>query len=158
MSKEQREPYEKRAKEAKTISKSNPKTHERYTSQGVAFSEIERQKEEAVKKKNDMVSRIKKLIDDGFMENSKTRHAFIFRIAFVPFRSFLISFFLFFCCLFTAIADQMFYFMMGNYFCKTHENLYVPAEVAVTRFSLKSGICSRYHTYVNPGMLLRSRN
>lgn len=95
MSKEQREPYEKRAKDAKIASKSNPKTHERFTSQGVAFSEIDRQKEEAVKKKDDMVRRIKKLIDDGFMENSKTRHAFIFRIAFLPFRSFLICFFVF---------------------------------------------------------------
>lgn len=80
MAKEQREVYERRAKEDKIASKSNPGTHEKYTSQGIPFSVIDRQKAEAEKKEKNMKSRVKNLIDDAFMTNGESRQALIFRV------------------------------------------------------------------------------
>lgn len=41
---------------------------------------------------------------------------------------------------------------MANYFVKTDDGVYVPAELAVMRFNFTDGVINKYHTYLNPGM------
>lgn len=44
------------------------------------------------------------------------------------------------------------YFFMANYFYKTFEGLYAPAEIAICKFTFLDGIDGKfYHTFVNPG-------
>lgn len=49
------------------------------------------------------------------------------------------------------IATKPFYFMMANYFYKTHEGVYSPAEIAVCSFNFREGVTKLYHTFINPG-------
>lgn len=41
-------------------------------------------------------------------------------------------------------------FIMGNYFYKTHELVYSPAEIAISKFNIEKGLLKSYHTFVNP--------
>lgn len=43
--------------------------------------------------------------------------------------------------------------MACNYFCKISNGSYIPAEIAVLKFSLQEGIIDVYHSLVNPGSL-----
>ncbi|XP_055843862.1 protein maelstrom [Episyrphus balteatus] len=53
------------------------------------------------------------------------------------------------------LADQKYYFIMVNYFTKTLQGgVYLPAEVSVCQFSLKDGICRKFHSFVNPGVTI----
>ncbi|XP_073825387.1 protein maelstrom 1-like [Musca autumnalis] len=48
---------------------------------------------------------------------------------------------------------QTYYFIMANYFTKTlKDGVYVPAEIAVAKFSLKGGVQQVYQTLINPGV------
>lgn len=49
-----------------------------------------------------------------------------------------------------AITSKEFFFISGNYFTKI-DNEYLPAEVAMVKFSFEHGILQRLHTYVAPG-------
>ncbi|XP_075149849.1 protein maelstrom-like [Haematobia irritans] len=50
------------------------------------------------------------------------------------------------------LEDTPHFFIMVNYFTKTmKEGLYVPAEIAVCKFSLKGGVHPIYQTLINPG-------
>lgn len=49
------------------------------------------------------------------------------------------------------IGDQEFFFIAGNYFCKDNNQEYVPAEIALTKYSLNSGCINKYHAYLDPG-------
>lgn len=40
---------------------------------------------------------------------------------------------------------------MGNYFIKQN-NEYLPAEVAIVKFSLAEGVIRKYHLLLSPGM------
>lgn len=40
--------------------------------------------------------------------------------------------------------------MMANYFYKTHELVYSPAEIAVSKFTIEKGLLKSYHTFVDP--------
>ncbi|XP_013102997.1 protein maelstrom 1 [Stomoxys calcitrans] len=47
---------------------------------------------------------------------------------------------------------QSHFFIMANYFTKTmRDGVYVPAEIAVCRFSLRDGVQEVYQTLINPG-------
>uniref|UniRef100_W8CE96 Protein maelstrom 1 n=3 Tax=Ceratitis capitata TaxID=7213 RepID=W8CE96_CERCA len=50
------------------------------------------------------------------------------------------------------LETQSYFFIMVNYFVKSLKgNIYVPAEISVAEYSLKDGVCRKYHTFVNPG-------
>lgn len=42
---------------------------------------------------------------------------------------------------------------MADYFYKTHELDYAPAEIAIGKFTLKDGLSKSYHTFINPGVV-----
>lgn len=42
---------------------------------------------------------------------------------------------------------------MANYFYRTHKLVYVPAEIAVCKFSIEKGLLKSYHTFINPGFI-----
>lgn len=48
-----------------------------------------------------------------------------------------------------TIASRVFYFVSGNYFINVDEN-YLPAEIAIVKFSFEHGIMNKFHIYVNP--------
>ncbi|XP_061403051.1 protein maelstrom 1-like [Musca vetustissima] len=51
------------------------------------------------------------------------------------------------------LEKQSYYFIMANYFTKTLKGgVYVPAELAVSKFSLKEGVSRVYQTLINPGV------
>ncbi|XP_061394810.1 protein maelstrom 1-like [Musca vetustissima] len=51
------------------------------------------------------------------------------------------------------LETQTYYFIMANYFTKTlKDGIYVPAEIAVAKFSLKGGVQQVYQTLINPGV------
>ncbi|XP_073828405.1 protein maelstrom 1-like [Musca autumnalis] len=51
------------------------------------------------------------------------------------------------------LEKQTYYFIMVNYFTKTLKGgVYVPAELAVSKFSLKEGVSRIYQTLINPGV------
>ncbi|XP_013105572.2 protein maelstrom 1 [Stomoxys calcitrans] len=51
------------------------------------------------------------------------------------------------------LEKQSYYFIMVNYFTKTLKGgVYVPAELAVCKFSLLEGVSRVYHTLINPGV------
>lgn len=63
---------------------------------------------------------------------------------------------LFFC--FVAMGSEEFYFISGVYFLKENENeKYLPAELALVKYTFESGIVAKYHTYINPGKLLAKK-
>lgn len=49
------------------------------------------------------------------------------------------------------IATKEFYFIMANYFIKTDDGNYVPAELAIVKFNFTEGVTDKYHIYLNPG-------
>uniref|UniRef100_T1PAS7 PiRNA pathway germ-plasm component n=1 Tax=Musca domestica TaxID=7370 RepID=T1PAS7_MUSDO len=51
------------------------------------------------------------------------------------------------------LENQNYFFIMVNYFTKTLKGgVYVPAELAVCKFSLKEGVSRVYQTLINPGV------
>ncbi|XP_075158623.1 protein maelstrom 1-like [Haematobia irritans] len=51
------------------------------------------------------------------------------------------------------LEKQSYYFIMVNYFTKTLKGgVYVPAELAICKFSLQDGVSRVYHTLINPGV------
>lgn len=51
------------------------------------------------------------------------------------------------------LMTHRFYFIHANFFCICDDGDYIPAELAVSCFSLKYGIEKYYHTMINPGDL-----
>lgn len=45
------------------------------------------------------------------------------------------------------------FFISVNYFCKTQQSDYVPAEMAIIRYSLENGILGQFHELINPARL-----
>ncbi|XP_065072585.1 protein maelstrom homolog [Ochlerotatus camptorhynchus] len=45
------------------------------------------------------------------------------------------------------------FFISVNHFCKTHTSDYVPAEMAIIRYSLENGILGKFHELINPAKL-----
>lgn len=70
MTPQEKGPYEKRAKDAK-VSKQNGTSGERYTTQGIAFSELDRLQEEARLAVELMHKDINKIVKDSYQNNSK---------------------------------------------------------------------------------------
>lgn len=44
-------------------------------------------------------------------------------------------------------------FIMANYFYKTHDLVYSPAEIAVGKFTMENGLQKYYHSFVNPDLV-----
>lgn len=68
MDAQKRGPFEKQAKEAKNGPK---KEVEKYTSQGIPLSLIEKEKLKMEQEVRDMKETIKKIVENGFINNSK---------------------------------------------------------------------------------------
>ena len=49
------------------------------------------------------------------------------------------------------MGSQRFYFIMANYFIRTLDDVFYPAEIALSEYSLMEGITNKYHSFVNPG-------
>ncbi|XP_037038252.1 protein maelstrom homolog isoform X2 [Bradysia coprophila] len=114
MTAQQRGPFEKQAKEMKC----GPRREaEKYTSQGIALSVIERAQKKLEQENRTMMRTIQDTVVHGFTNNT--------------------------------IASQEFIFISGNYFININEH-YLPAEIAMVRFSFEHGIISKFHTYVDP--------
>lgn len=118
MSPSQRAPYEAMAKADKLKGKSGG---EKYSSQGVPLSQIEREKREKELAERLMKKEIEDTVKDGFANDT--------------------------------LATQKYYFVMANYFAKTTDCDYIPAEIAVAEYSLKSGVNKKFHTFIDPGTL-----
>uniref|UniRef100_A0A182PRJ3 HMG box domain-containing protein n=1 Tax=Anopheles epiroticus TaxID=199890 RepID=A0A182PRJ3_9DIPT len=52
-----------------------------------------------------------------------------------------------------ALEKLEFYFISMAYFCRTHQGEYLPAELAVVRYSLEGGVKDKLHMFLNPGPL-----
>uniref|UniRef100_A0A182KB73 Maelstrom domain-containing protein n=1 Tax=Anopheles christyi TaxID=43041 RepID=A0A182KB73_9DIPT len=52
-----------------------------------------------------------------------------------------------------VLEKQEFYFISMAYFCRTIDGVYLPAELAVVRYSLEGGVKDRLHMFINPGRL-----
>lgn len=99
------------------------KREEKYTSQGVPLSHIEKDKRE----KEVTVRVMKKQIQE-IVTNSRQKD---------------------------DLPNQKFFFIMGNYFaCNQDGGIYLPAEIAISEFSLKDGITNKFHSFINPGNVL----
>ncbi|XP_071441729.1 protein maelstrom homolog [Hetaerina americana] len=53
----------------------------------------------------------------------------------------------------TGLLEKKFYFIHVNYFCECDGQDFIPAEIGVSRFSLKDGVSECYHSIVAPGNL-----
>lgn len=50
------------------------------------------------------------------------------------------------------MENERFIFISVNYFTKSiNGNVYLPAEIALSEYSLKDGITKKFHTHINPG-------
>lgn len=38
-----------------------------------------------------------------------------------------------------------------NYYCKTTEGMFIPAELAISKFNLEDGVKDTYHILIDPG-------
>lgn len=114
MTAQERGPFEKQAKDSKVGPK---KEVEKYTSQGIALSVIEKEQKQLEQEHRTMMRTIQSTVVDAFTDNT--------------------------------IVSQEFIFISGNYFINVDEN-YLPAEVAMVRFSFENGIVNKFHTYVDP--------
>ncbi|XP_055541232.1 protein maelstrom homolog [Wyeomyia smithii] len=117
LSTDERETYKDRAKAYKQSPKLN--FGEKYTSQGIPFSQIEREKQARLKKEQSIRRTVSELIQTAAGNNALDKM-----------EVFLISF---------------------NYFCKTTAEIYIPAEMAIIRYSLEQGVIDKLHMFINPG-------
>jgi len=51
------------------------------------------------------------------------------------------------------LENQIFYLMSTNIFCFTAEKQIVPAELTITKISLRQGVINTYHVFIEPGTI-----
>lgn len=148
MTAQERGPFEKQAKDSKVGPK---KEVEKYTSQGIPLSVIEKEQKQLEHEHRTMMRTIQSTVVDAFTNNSEFTSCrscdgwwwyLVWLITQVYFPFFSNQ----------EIASQEFIFISGNYFINVDEN-YLPAEIAMVRFSFENGIVSKFHSYVDPGKL-----
>lgn len=145
MNEAQRAPYVQMAKDDKMRSKTDPRYYNEgerdiLTAQGIPYSQVQKEREAALRKEENMKKRIVEMVTECFMSNSKFGWAISGRTMFNWFQ------------FISAIRKQPFYFMFGSFFCKhMTDGSYLPAEVALTCFNLEDGVQRKYHTFVDPG-------
>lgn len=49
------------------------------------------------------------------------------------------------------LKEHAFYLIHVNYFCKTDHDEYLPAEIAISEFSLLNGVHKFFHRFLSPG-------
>ncbi|XP_037038857.1 protein maelstrom homolog [Bradysia coprophila] len=49
-----------------------------------------------------------------------------------------------------TVQTNEYYFIAANIFCETGVNKYLPAEIALLKYTLQDGVIRTYHTFVNP--------
>lgn len=113
----------------------------RLTSQGIPVSVIENEEKQIENARRTMTRTIKEIVSNAFNTNCM----FIWSISVAQ-----ISFNIFFIYFLQGIGSQEFFFISGNSFTNL-DNLYLPAELAMVKFTFDSGIVSKFHVYVNPG-------
>lgn len=100
--------------------KNHPKQNygEKYTAQGVPYSQVEMEKRELLKKQQTIGLAISEMIQTAVHNN--------------------------------ALEKMQMFFISVNYFCKTSKDLFVPAELAMVRYNLESGVQAKLHELINP--------
>lgn len=119
-------------KDQATAYKSLPKQNygEKYTAQGVSYSQVEMEKLDLQKKQQTIGTVISEMIQSAVQNN--------------------------------ALEKMQMYFISVNHFCKTYSEVYVPAEFAMVRYNLESGVLAKVHELINPvklplGMALEAK-
>lgn len=138
MTPQQKGPFEKLAKEQKL---NGNKEEEKYTSQGIPVSHIENEQRQVEDARRTMTQTIKQIVDNAFINNSRlTRRENVrsfFKFDFFP--------------SIAAMGSQEYFFISGIYFARIKED-YLPAELAMVKFTFENGVVSKFHSYINPGM------
>lgn len=103
--------------------KSHPKQNygEKYTAQGVPYSQVEMEKREMLKKQERIKLVISEMIQTAVLNNE--------------------------------LEKMQMHFIAVNYFCRTNSDLFIPAELAMARYSLEAGVQEKMHELINPGKL-----
>lgn len=113
---EEREVYKEKAKAYKKLPRKN--YGERYTSQGIPYSQVEREQRERAAKIE--------LIRNSIADRIQTA------------------------CVKNELETMKVFFISFNHFCKTTNNVYVPAEMALVKYCLETGVIDKMHEYINP--------
>lgn len=138
MNAQQRGPFEKRAKEEKF---GRRKEVGKLTSQGIPVKVIENEKKQLKNSTRTMTHTIEDIVSNAFKTNCML--IWSISVAQISFNNFFIYFL-------QGIGSQEFFFISGNSFTNL-DNLYLPAELAMVKFTFDSEIVSKFHVYVNPG-------
>lgn len=145
MGDEGRELYRARAKGGNAGGRKN--TCEKRTTQGIAFSVVDRVQKARADEEKQMMDRINELLNQFTVPVGMYRDWEEDQFKLAAFHIFtslwLVS---------TGICSYPFFLMSGNYFYRKQDK-FVPAELALVKFSFRSGIQDRYHAYLNPGAL-----
>lgn len=112
----EREVYKDRAQAYKEQPKQN--YGERFTAQGVAYSQVEMEKKQLMKKQEMIRKTVSEMIEAAVLNN--------------------------------ALEKLEVFFVSCNYFCKTSTELYVPAELALVKYNLESGVLDKHHELIDP--------
>uniref|UniRef100_A0A182WQS1 Maelstrom domain-containing protein n=1 Tax=Anopheles minimus TaxID=112268 RepID=A0A182WQS1_9DIPT len=57
-----------------------------------------------------------------------------------------------------ALKNECFYIIAMEYFCRTIDDNYIPAELGLIKYSLKDGVVDQLHMHINPGKIPRGLN
>lgn len=52
---------------------------------------------------------------------------------------------------FSELMTVPFYFISFQTLCKTHDEEYLPAEIAIIEYSIEKGITKNLHRFIEPG-------
>ena len=146
---DQKESYKQKAKmqPAKVV-----QVAPKFTSHGVSLEKIDQEQRELSEKQKYMERKTAGVVEDSFLENGRLciHCVFLLLLSWVDVvNQFSINAFYHFES--TDIHTRPFVFIMANYFYKTSDGIFSPAEIAVAKFCFENGILKKYHTFVDPG-------
>lgn len=55
---------------------------------------------------------------------------------------------------FSALLTKEFHIIHINYYCETDTRHFIPAEIAIAKFSLGEGVIDTLHKFVSPGKFI----
>lgn len=112
--------------------KNQPKQNygEKYTAQGVPYSQVALEKQDLLKKQRTIGLSISEMIETAVHNN--------------------------------MLEKMQMYFISVNHFCKTSTDVFIPAELAMVRYNLETGVQAKLHELMNPvklplGMALEAK-
>lgn len=141
MSEKLRAPFVKQAKEVKSFG--SGREGGKYTSYGIAVSDMERERTEFEEKNRNIIRTIQTTVVDAFANSSEYPGLIWSEFEVVVWLCFYT---------FSAIGLYEFVFISGNHFIKIDKD-YLPAELAMIRFTVEKGIINQFYTPINPGKI-----